>query len=67
MTFTLDPECAQAIAPMAEAMAAAPPRAVGDIEFHLHPGIPYEFDSIAFDSDVARRAVAHRVRVLKSI
>ncbi len=31
MTFTLDPEFAQAIGPMAEAMAAAPPPAVGDI------------------------------------
>ena len=36
-------------------------------EFHLHPGVPHEFDSIAFDSDVARRAIADRVRVLKSI
>jgi len=37
------------------------------VEFHLHPGAPHEFDSIAFDSDVARRAIADRVRVLKSI
>jgi acetyl esterase/lipase len=37
------------------------------VEFHLHPGAPHEFDSIAFTSDVARRAVADRVRVLKSI
>lgn len=37
------------------------------VEFHLHPGVPHEFDSIAFDSDVARRAIADRVRVLKSI
>ncbi|MFL5994359.1 MAG: hypothetical protein ACJ736_08600 [Streptomyces sp.] len=37
-------------------------------EFHLHPGAPpHEFDSIAFGADVARRAVADRVRVLKSI
>jgi acetyl esterase/lipase len=38
-----------------------------EVEFHLHPGVPHEFDSIAFNSDVARRAIADRVRVLKSI
>ncbi|WIX92117.1 alpha/beta hydrolase [Amycolatopsis sp. DG1A-15b] len=38
-----------------------------EVEFHLHPGAPHEFDSIAFGSDVARRAIADRVRVLKSI
>jgi acetyl esterase/lipase len=38
-----------------------------EVEFHLRPGVPHEFDSIAFDSDVARRAIADRVRVLKSI
>jgi acetyl esterase/lipase len=42
-------------------------RAGVPVEFHLHPGSPHEFDSIAFDSDVARRAIADRVRVLKSI
>lgn len=42
-------------------------RAGVSVEFHLHPGAPHEFDSIAFDSDVARRAVADRVRVLRSI
>ncbi|MGH3638711.1 MAG: alpha/beta hydrolase [Mycobacterium sp.] len=42
-------------------------RAGVPVEFHLHPGAPHEFDSIAFESDVARRAVADRVRVLKSI
>jgi acetyl esterase/lipase len=42
-------------------------RAGVSVEFHLHPGAPHEFDSIAFDSDVARRAIADRVRVLKSI
>ncbi|GAB3969147.1 alpha/beta hydrolase [Actinoallomurus acanthiterrae] len=42
-------------------------RAGVPVEFHLHPGVPHEFDSIAFGSDVARRAVADRVRVLKSI
>ncbi|MGW2640948.1 alpha/beta hydrolase [Streptomyces sp. NPDC001348] len=42
-------------------------RAGVPVEFHLHPGAPHEFDSIAFASDVARRAVADRVRVLKSL
>jgi len=42
-------------------------RAGVQVEFHLHPGAPHEFDSIAFDSDVARRAIADRVRVLRSI
>jgi acetyl esterase/lipase len=42
-------------------------RAGVPVEFHLHPGAPHEFDSIAFDSDVARRAIVDRVRVLKSI
>jgi acetyl esterase/lipase len=42
-------------------------RAGVPVEFHLHPGAPHEFDSIASASDVARRAIADRVRVLKSI
>jgi hypothetical protein len=58
MSLTLDPEIAAALAPMAES-GFAPPA--------VDPGAPHEFDSIAFDSDVARRAIADRVRVLKSI
>ena len=42
-------------------------RAGVPVELHLHPGAPHEFDSIAFDSAVARRAIADRVRVLRSI
>jgi acetyl esterase/lipase len=42
-------------------------RAGVPVEFHLHPGVPHEFDSIAFEADVSRRAIADRVRVLKSI
>lgn len=42
-------------------------RAGVPVEFHLHPGVPHEFDSIAFDTDVARRAIADRVRVLRSL
>lgn len=37
------------------------------VEFHLHPGVPHEFESIAFDSDAARRVIADRVRVLASL
>ncbi|MFF0767326.1 alpha/beta hydrolase [Nonomuraea wenchangensis] len=37
------------------------------VEFHLHPGAPHEFDSIAFKADVAQRATADRIRVLKSL
>lgn len=37
------------------------------VEFHLHPGAPHEFVSIAFTSDVARRAITDRIRVLTSI
>lgn len=49
------------------AYAAKLSRAGVPVEFHLHPGAPHEFDSIAFGSGVARRAVADRVRVLRSI
>lgn len=42
-------------------------RAGVPVEFHLPPGAPHEFASIAFAADVARRAIADRVRVLKSI
>jgi len=38
-----------------------------DVEFHLRPGVPHEFDSIAPDADVSRRAIADRIRVLKSL
>ncbi len=49
------------------AYAAKLSRAGVPVEFHLHPGVPHEFDSIAFTTDVARRAVADRVRVLASL
>ncbi|MET7727598.1 alpha/beta hydrolase [Streptomyces mirabilis] len=42
-------------------------RAGVPVEFHLHPGVPHEFDSIAFTTDIARRATADRVRVLSSL
>ncbi|HEY1635396.1 MAG TPA: alpha/beta hydrolase [Acidimicrobiales bacterium] len=37
------------------------------VELHSHPGVPHEYDAIAFDADVSRRALADRHRVLKSI
>ena len=37
------------------------------VEFHLHPGVPHEFDFIAFTSAAARRVIADRVRVLASL
>lgn len=42
-------------------------RAGVEVEFHLHPGVPHEFDQIAFDTDVARRATADRVRILRAL
>jgi len=33
----------------------------------VHPGVPHECGSIAFNADVSRRAIADRVRALKSI
>jgi acetyl esterase/lipase len=37
------------------------------VEFHLHPGVPHEFDFIAFSSAAARRVIADRVRALASL
>ena len=37
------------------------------VEMHLHPGVPHEYDAIAFDADVSRRAQADRGRVLRSL
>jgi acetyl esterase/lipase len=37
-----------------------------DVEFHLHPGAPHEFDTYGWDTAVARRALADRHRVLGS-
>jgi acetyl esterase/lipase len=35
-------------------------------ELHVHPGVPHGFELCAPDADVSRRAIADRVRVLKS-
>ncbi|SEG95675.1 Acetyl esterase/lipase [Nonomuraea solani] len=37
------------------------------VEFHLHPGVPHEFDGLAFTTDIARRVIADRVRALASL
>jgi acetyl esterase/lipase len=37
------------------------------VELHLHPGVPHEYDAIAFDADVAHRALADRDRVLRNL
>jgi acetyl esterase/lipase len=42
-------------------------RAGVPVELHLHPGVPHEYDAIAFDADVSRRAQADRGRVLRSL
>jgi acetyl esterase/lipase len=45
------------------AMALA--RAGVPVEFHIHPGAPHAFESIAPASDVGKRAIADRVRWIK--
>jgi acetyl esterase/lipase len=37
------------------------------VEFHLHPGVPPEYDVVASGADVSRRAQADRDRVLRSL
>jgi hypothetical protein len=37
------------------------------VELHLHPGVPHEYDAIAFNADVSRRAQSDRDRVLRSL
>jgi hypothetical protein len=37
------------------------------VEFHLRPGVPHEFETFAYATDIARRAVADRHRVLQTI
>jgi acetyl esterase/lipase len=37
------------------------------VEFHLRPGVPHEFETFAYATDIARRAVADRLRVLAAI
>lgn len=42
-------------------------RAGVPVELRLMPGVPHEFDGIAYRSDAARRSVANRVRVLRTV
>jgi acetyl esterase/lipase len=42
-------------------------RAGVTVEFHLWPGVPHEFETFAHATDIARRAVADRLRVLRAI
>jgi acetyl esterase/lipase len=42
-------------------------RAGVPVELHVHPGVPHEYDAIAFGADVSRRALADRHRVLNSL
>jgi len=37
------------------------------VEFHLRPGVPHEFETYAYATDIARRSVNDRLRVLASI
>ena len=42
-------------------------RAGVEVEFHLHPGVPHEFETFAYASNVAQRSAADRLRVLRSL
>jgi acetyl esterase/lipase len=42
-------------------------RAGVTVELHLRPGVPHEFETYAYTSDVARRSGADRLRVLYGI
>jgi acetyl esterase/lipase len=37
------------------------------VELNLTPGVPHEYDAIAYQSDAAQRAIATRVRILRSV
>jgi hypothetical protein len=37
------------------------------VEFHLRPGVPHEFETYAYATDIARRSIADRLRVLSAI
>ena len=38
-----------------------------NVEFYLRPGVPHVFETYAYDTDIARRTIADRVRVLRAI
>lgn len=37
------------------------------VELHVHPGVPHEYDAIAFEADVSHRGLADRHRVLRAL
>jgi acetyl esterase/lipase len=37
------------------------------VELHVHPGVPHAFEAFAPQADVSRRAIADRLRVLRSL
>lgn len=37
------------------------------VELHVHPGVPHAFDLFAHEADVTRRAIADRIRVIRSV
>jgi len=49
------------------AYAAVLSRGGVPVEFHLRPGVPHEFDAAAPDTDVSRRALQDRLRVLSAL
>ncbi len=57
----LDIFCDEAIAYAQRLLAAHVPT-----ELHVHPGAPHAFELFAPDADVSRRAMADRVRALRS-
>jgi acetyl esterase/lipase len=36
-------------------------------ELHVRPGVPHDFELLAPEADVSRRALADRIRVLRSL
>jgi hypothetical protein len=43
-------------------------RRVGvNVDFHLRPAVPHEFETSAFATNVARRAITDRVRVVRTL
>jgi len=44
-----------------------PPAYIEVGQLDLHPGVPHEYDAIAFDADVSRRAQSDRDRILRSL
>jgi hypothetical protein len=79
MTFTLDPQFAAVLEAALVHNGPPPQPPAGDVPtrrtaldamvgyLHLRPGVPHEYDAIAFNADVSRRAQGDRDRVLRSL